>query len=418
MKRGKQGSRGEGGAERAVAAAVKVAPPPLRQAPELFISCLPGLEPFLARELAALSLGVAAQPEVGGCSLATGDPDIIYRLNLELGVAVRVLLRLGTFHCRSLGELARKSARLPWREWLLPARFAVRGESRLSRLYHRDAIAERVTQGIVEVLGDRVRDGDDVPGDGVPTVLARFLHDTCTLSLDTSGTPLHDRGYRAEPGPAPLREDLARALIMASGWDARSPLIDPFAGAGTIAIEAALLARRLPPGHAREFAFAHTRLFQSARWERVRAGALARAIAVPAQVLASDRRADCTDIMTRNAERAGVRDDLEIVTASFSESPWRNRLAAAGAVVTDPPHGRRMGDVATLGKLYRALGAWLQAAPLTCGIAILSSDRRLTLRTGLPLTTAFLSTHGGAKVRALVRAAGHQADTVSDDARA
>ena len=413
----KQGDTNRG-APRPAAPAVKVAPPPLRQDPELFISCLPGLEPFLLREIEGLDLGLEATLEAGGCTLPTGDPEIIYRLNLELGVAVRVLLRLGTFHCRSLGELVRKSSRVPWRDWLLPARFAVRAESRLSRLYHRDAIAERVTQGIVEVVGDRVRERDDVPGTGAPTVLARFLHDTCTLSLDTSGTPLHDRGYRAEPGPAPLREDLARALILASGWNARSPLIDPFAGCGTIAIEAALLARRLPPGHAREFAFAHTRLFNAARWEKVRAQAQARSVPLVGRVLASDRRTDCADITTRNAERAGVHGDIDVVAASLSESPWRAHLAEAGAVVTDPPHGRRLGDVAALGSLYRSLGVWLQTASSACGIAILSGDRRLTLRTGLPLKTAFLANHGGARVRALVRPVAGAAPVISDDARA
>lgn len=400
---------------------MKVAPPPLRQDPALFISCLPGLEPYLAREIEGLHLGLPVRQEPGGCTLATGDPALIYRLNLELGLAVRVLLRLGTFHCRSLGELARKTARLTWREWLLPANFAVRAESKQSRLYHRDAIAERVTQGIVDVVGDRVSasEVDDENANArlgpaavtTPTVLARFLHDTCTLSLDTSGAPLHDRGYRAEPGPAPLREDLARALIVASGWNMRSPLLDPFAGAGTIAIEAAVLARKLPPGHTRSFAFQHTRLFRRALWEQVRGAAQTHAIAAPARVFASDRRADCAAITARNAERAGVRADLEIATASLSQSPWREQLARAGAVVTDPPHGRRMGDATALVKLYRTFGAWLQAAPSDCAVAILSGDRRLTLRTGLALATAFLTTHGGVKVRALVRASPTAATT-------
>jgi len=369
----------------------------LRQAPELFISCLPGLEPLLAREVSDLGLGVTPAAVDGGVALATGDVRALYRCNLELGLAVRVLLRLGRFHCRSLGELARKATRLPWNEWLLPGRYQVRAESRRSRLYHRDAIAERVVQAASTVLGAPPADDP-----AAPTVLVRFLDDTCTVSLDTSGRPLHDRGHRREPGPAPLREDLARALVIASGWDRASPLIDPFVGTGTILIETAALARGLPPGRARTFALAETRLHDASAFAEVAAAAQARARPAPARLYGSDRRADCIDAARRNAEHAGVADDLELVTAALSESPWRRELARAGAVVSDPPHGRRLGTAASLVNLYRALGAWLADAPPSCHVALLSGDRRLTLRTGLRLTTAFLTTHGGAKVRAMV----------------
>lgn len=380
--------------------APKSTPPPLRQAPEVFISCLPGLEPLLAAELSTLGPTPQARVEAGGALLATGEPGVIYRCNLELGLAVRVLLRLGRFHCRSLGELARKSARLPWNDWLLPGRFQVRAESRRSRLYHRDAIAERVAASASDAVGASTSADADAP-----TVLVRFCDDQCTISLDTSGRPLHDRGYRHEPGPAPLREDLARALILASGWDAASPLIDPFAGAGTILIEAAMLARRLPPGGKRSFAFEHTRLFDAPAWRAALADAEQRSRPTSPRLLGSDRRADCIDMARRNAGRAGVAGDLTLAVASLSESPFRDDLAQAGAVVTDPPHGRRMGNPAQLVQLYRALGTWLAAAPASCRLAIASTDRRLTLRTGVALHTAFLTTHGGAKMRALVRTA-------------
>ncbi|MEZ5965582.1 MAG: hypothetical protein R3F56_17235 [Planctomycetota bacterium] len=344
-------------------------------------------------------MGIEPRLDQGGVVLATGDPATVYRCNLELGLAVRVLLRLGRFHCRSLGELVRKSARLPWNDWLLPGRYSVRAESRLSRLYHRDAIAERVVQAAASTLG-----GGPSAEPDAPSVLVRFLHDECTISLDTTGRPLHDRGYRREPGPAPLREDLSRALLLASGWDPTSTLIDPFAGAGTLLIEAALLARRLAPGRNRTFAVADTRLFDPEVFARVQAAAERRALPRAPRLLGSDRRADCIDMARRNAALAGVEGDLDLAVAPLSSSPWRDELAGAGAVVTDPPHGRRMGDPARLALLYRSLGTWLAAAAPTCRIAIASSDRRLALRTGLPLKTAFLSTHGGAKLRALVAA--------------
>jgi putative N6-adenine-specific DNA methylase len=378
----------------------------VRLDPELFISCLPGLEDLLAAELRELGLPEPTAKEPGGLTLPA-DPLTIYRVNLESGLAVRVLLRVAKFHCRSLGELVRKSQRLPWQEWLAPTGFAVRAESHKSRLYHRDAIAERITEGIVTHFSGRpTMPGGSGGGDGEAiSVLARFQFDTCTLSLDTTGRPLTDRGYRAEAGPAPLREDLARALIMASGWDRRAPLIDPFAGVGTIPIEAALLARQMPPGAGRRFALQGTPLYDARRWRDALAAAQGRIRTDGPRILGSDRRADCIAMAERNAERAGVRAAIEWAHAPLSETPWRAVVAEAGAVVSDPPLGKRMGSAEQLGALYRALGAWLADAPMSCGIALMSLDRRLTLRTGLPLESAFLTSHGGMRVRALVRRA-------------
>lgn len=370
-----------------------------RRSPELFLACLPGLEPWLERELAELGLPRPLASEPGGITIP-GDEVTIARANLECGLAARALLRVGDMHCRSLGELIRKTARLPWGEWFVPGPVRVRAESRRSRLYHRDAIAERVVAGIALALGT---DADAPPDDDAPSVLARFVDDHCTLSIDTSGRPLHERGYRLEPGYAPLREDVARALVLASGWDRASPLIDPFAGSGTIAIEAALLARRLPPGGTRTFAFEATRLCTGSVLAQVRAAAQAATVPAPPPIHASDRSEEAIGVVGRNAARAGVGADLRVATAPLSHSPWQAEVASAGAVVTNPPFGHRLGTPATLAGLYRALGRWLEAAPSTCGIAILSADRRLTLRTGLPLTTAFLVDPGGTKVRALVR---------------
>ncbi len=370
-----------------------------RRSPELFLACLPGLEPWLDRELAELDLPRPLGTEPGGVTLP-GDERTIVRANLELGLASRALLRVGDMHCRSLGELIRKTARLPWGEWLAPGPVRVRAESRRSRLYHRDAIAERVAAGIALALGTAP---DAAADDTAPSVLARFVDDHCTLSIDTSGRPLHERGYRLEPGHAPLREDVARALVLASGWDRVSPLLDPFAGSGTIVIEAALLARRMPPGATRAFAYEATRLCRPDVVAEVRAAALARVAVGAPPLFGSDRSEEATAIAARNAARAGVADAVRFVAAPLSRTPLAAELPRAGAVASNPPLGRRLGSPEALANLYRALGRWLEAAPATCGIAILSADRRLTLKTGIPLTTAFLVDPGGMKVRALVR---------------
>src|SRR5690606_27483884 len=168
---------------------------------------------------------------------------------------------------------------------------------------------------------------------GVP-VQIQMDHDRATLSIDTSGVPLHRRGYRLSIGKAPLREDLARALVIASGWDRASPLIDPFCGAGTIGIEAALLARSIAPGSQRSFAFERTPLLDEADWQAVRDRAASRRTPSCPRILLGDRDASVLAFARENAERAGGLDALEIVHASGTELPLGSERAT---VVTIPP---------------------------------------------------------------------------------
>ncbi len=132
-------------------------------------------------------------------------------------------------------------------------------------------------------------------------ILVRFFRDTCTISVDTSGELLNRRGYRLETAKAPLRETLAAGLLMASGWDAHSPLMDPFCGSGTIAIEAALMARRIAPGKNRQFAFMNWPEFDEKKWKHQLARSASLEIHSSVPILASDRVPSYSDSL-RNAE--------------------------------------------------------------------------------------------------------------------
>ena len=160
-----------------------------------------------------------------------------------------------------------------------------------SKLYHSGAVEERVR----EVL--------DRP-DGDQRVFVRILDDVVTVSLDTSGDSLHRRGYRGAAGKAPLRETLAAGLVLASGWDARSPLIDPFCGSGTIAIEAAMIARRMSPGRHRSFAFQQWPEFDAAGFERVLRGADGDVVAKCPPIMGSDRDEGAVAAAVENAAAA------------------------------------------------------------------------------------------------------------------
>jgi len=223
----------------------------------LFAVCAPGLEPVLASEMRAL--GLPGRALAGGVEVAGGLSEAM-RLNLWLRTASRVLLRIGEpFRATTFPELVRKASALPWERFLRKDTCAAfRVTCRKSRLYHSGAVAQRLHAALEARVGFRISrvesTGEEAPADA-QLFLARFDHDVCTVSVDSSGALLHQRGWRGPQAKAPLRETLAAALLLGAGYDGEEPFCDPLCGSGTIAIEAALIAMRRAPGIARRFAF-------------------------------------------------------------------------------------------------------------------------------------------------------------------
>jgi putative N6-adenine-specific DNA methylase len=369
--------------------------PPL----SLFAACQPGLEPLLAREIAGLGAQTSAVP--GGVDFS-GDVVLAMRAARWLGTASHLVLRVAEFRCRAPGELERKAAEVPWRVWLrADVPLAIRATSRATRVYHTGLIAERVRAAISRALG-AAPPTPSAPDAPAARLQVRFQRDVCTLSLEATSTPLHRRGYRLEGAKAPLREDLAHALVLASGWTPELALLDPFCGSGTIAIEAAGLALGLAPGRLRAPALEHLALFDAGAW---RAAAAETRPARVAPISASDRDAGAIAAARANAERAGVAHAIAFERAAVTKSAWLaapESAPARGVLVTNPPFGRRVSESRKLETLYQALGH--RAARLGAGwrVAILAHDPRLARRTGLALAVAFSTRHGGLSVSALV----------------
>ncbi len=371
----------------------------------LFAASAPGLEPMLAAEIVGLGIAAERVRTVAGGVEVDGDLEALYRLNLELGLALKVLFRVGEFPARRFDVLVKRCAQLPWEQWCSKeVDVDVRVTCKRSKLYHSVAVAERVRAGIAARVGypiepiEPVEPSDLVQGKPVIAVHVRIVSDLCTLSIDTSGESLHRRGYRLATAKAPLREDLARALILASGWDRQSPLLDPFCGAGTIPIEADWLARQVPPGHLREFAFMHAPRFDQALWERVRRSALAGVLDNGVPLLGSDRDAGAVRAALANAERAGAKD-VQIFEAPLSAAPFFvSPPASRGAVVTNPPYGLRIGHDADLRNLYRALGARVRALSGEWNLAVAVGAAEHARATGLGLKSALMTDHGGSKI--------------------
>ena len=369
----------------------------------LFAACLPGLEPLLAHEVTALG----AVPEVRGGGVSfVGDRRLVMAANLRLGTASHVLLRCAEFACRALGELERKAADLPWAQWLRPdVALEVRATARRSRVYHTKAIEERIGAAIARSLGAAPPPALAEEGAPCARVAVRFDTDRCSISLDTATSPLHRRGYRLQTAKAPLREDIAHALVLASRWRPGTALLDPFCGSGTVAIEAAMIALGIPPGHLRPPALAHTALWDASDWQAVLA-------AVPpapdhgcARISASDRDAGAIAAAQGNAQRAGVSAALELRCCAFAAHPWLTDSASAppeGVLVTNPPFGLRVQGGKGLVPLYQTIGHRLGRLGPKWRLALLAADPRLARRTGVELRVAFTTDHGGLAVTALV----------------
>lgn len=365
----------------------------------LFASCLPGLEGLLAAELTErgllkprLRLGPPA--EGGGVAFEGGAAEL-YRALRGLALAERVFVRHGPFGARDFAALEKAASLVPWERYLRPGEpLCVRAESRASRLYHEKGVAERVARGAGLRLKRRV---DLVPYDEdrpAPLAYARVAKDALLVDVDAAGAPLHKRGWRLQTAKAPLRETLAAALLRASGWDGEAPLLDPFCGSGTVAIEAALKAQGTPPGSFRRFAAERWPSFEPGAWEVERR--TARAAAAPPRILASDRDAGAVAAAKANAERAGVaaRIEFSVRPVSAVEPP-----PGPGFVVTNPPYGVRVSQGKDLRDLYAAFGGALRAKAGGWSVTLLTSGAPLARATGLGLEPGLSTLNGGLPVR-------------------
>ena len=366
-----------------------------------FAACLPGLEPLVHCELRALDIPADVVP--GGATFR-GDAATVMRACLWLGTASHVRLRVGEFRCRAPGELARKARELPWKSILhRDAPLSIQASSRRSRVYHTGAIKQRIADAIADALGGMPPDAS-ADDDSAARIAARFHEDTCTISLDATGTPLHRRGYRLDVRKAPLREDIAHALVLASGHTTNQALLDPFCGSGAIAIEAAGLVRGLPPGRLRTPPLTHTALFDADAWrEALQWRPPGREDGETGAIHASDRDTGAVQATTANAERAGVADIITATVHAFAAHPWLQPDAAParGMLVSNPPFGLRVSAQGKLLPLYQTIGRRVQGLGDGWRALLLTHDPRLARRTGLPLKAAFTTKSGGLAVTAM-----------------
>ena len=282
-----------------------------------------------------------------------GGWEICYAVNLWSRVASRVLWKVAEFPYRNEQDVYGAAKALDW-----PAYFPVERTLRVNVTAHKSPLKslEFATLRIKDAVCDRFREAlgkrPDIERTSPEVRVHAFLQaDRGTLYLDTSGEPLFKRGWRASPGEAPLRENLAAGIVMLTGWRPEEPLLDPMCGGGTLLAEAAAMARGRAPGALRSFAFEKLKHFDSRLWGEIKKRP-SKEQHSPA-LYGSDNDAEALSMARRNLAEAGVERWVKLEQTDVLA---RTAPAAAGVMIANPPYGERMGNEAELAAFYPKLG--------------------------------------------------------------
>ena len=319
---------------------------------ELVATCLFGLEHLLGEEIE--NLGYERISTIDGRVTFLGDEEAIALANINLRFAERVYIKLGSFSATTFDELFVGTAALSFAEFIgRDDAFPVKGHSIKSKLYSIPDCQAIVKRAAVKSMSERYG-LQTFPETGVKYQIEFFiLNDVATLMIDTSGTPLHKRGYRRESNGAPIRETLAAAIAKLSRPRENVLLWDPMCGSGTIAIEAAMLMRNIAPGKNRIFAAESFPIIKKKIWLDAREEAMENEISTPFEVYASDIDPASVALAEKNARLAGVSDTVRVFKMDARRISAEGRR---GTIVSNPPYGERLGTLSEAERLYRELG--------------------------------------------------------------
>jgi len=348
---------------------------------QFFAPCPRGLEGVLSAELGELS-AQSIVPAEGGVAFA-GDLALCYRTNLHSRIASRVLWKLGDWAYRSEDDVYRAAKSVPWaRRFDRRLTLRVNVSAIGSPLRSLDFITLRIKDAVCDrLLADAGRRPDIDTAQPDVRVHAFFEAERFTLYLDTSGEPLFKRGWRKSAGEAPLKENLADGILRLTNWQPETALHDPMCGAGTLLVEAAMIALRIAPGSMRTFAFEKLAGFDAALWDSVKAQASA--AREPVRTLAiygADLYGEQLKLAKANLSQLGLADAVSLKQANVLELPCPS---PAGVLVTNPPYGVRIGEQQELASIYPKLGDALKAKYAGWSAWVFTADMRLPKLIGL-----------------------------------
>lgn len=358
-----------------------------------------GAEELTAVELVKLGISDAT-PGKGGVSFYT-DLSGLYRANLWLRTASRVLVQLALFPCSTPAELYSGVHAIPWQELITPdMTLAVDCSLRDSTLTHSGFVALKTKDAIVDRIREACGSRPNVNTASPDVRINIHLHkNSCTVSLDSSGDSLDRRGYRLERNEAPLRETLAAAVIALTGWDGSIPLADPMCGSGTIPIEAALMAASIPPGLQRQFGFQRWLNFDAGLWNTICDDAKSGIRRLPVGLVTGydlDNRALL--LAGRNACKASLEGQIHFFHAAMQE--FRPE-GDTGVVIINPPYGKRLGEEDDLRELYCQIGDIMKKQCRGWTGYVLTGNLELAKYIGLKASRRYVLFNGAIECRLL-----------------
>ncbi|MGF1540359.1 MAG: class I SAM-dependent RNA methyltransferase [Pleurocapsa sp.] len=346
-----------------------------------YATVAPGLEAIAARELLALGATEIRQ-DYGGVHFQ-GNKELLYRANLWCRTIFRIFVPFAKIKSYNASELYRSVQNIDWRAYLNPdMTLAVNCTGSNKHLNHTHFTALQIKDAIVDwqTKQSGKRSSVDVENPDL-LIHAHLDNNRCLLSLDSSGSSLHRRGYRPAMGAAPLKETLAAAILEIAQWTPDLPFVDPMCGSGTLPIEASLKALNIAPGLYREFGFQTWLDFDAELWNKIEAEAEAQQLSViDVPIIGSDRDSTMLQQAKMNARSWGLEQYIQFSQQEISsiEAP-----ADRGIIICNPPYGKRLGDEAQLGELYRLLGDIFKQKFTGWTAYILTSSKQLSKQVGL-----------------------------------
>jgi len=323
--------------------------------PLFFAATSKGLVDVLDAEIKDLGLKVI-EKGMGGVSFDSSWEGC-YKANLHLRTATRIIKPVLDFPAYQLDDLYHNTLKHDFTKYIEPNQtFEIDASVRESKIRDQRMVALKIKDAIADQFRDKFGQRPDVNTKNPDLrVMARIVKNQVSLAIDTSGTSLNMRGYRIEAGEAPLRENVAAGLLMMSGWQPDQPLVDPMCGAGTILIEAAMIAKKMAPGLNRKaFGFQRLKGFQKEAWSSLIDEAIEQEVEMrPGILFGSDLDSKVLRAAKANAERAGVKECISFQRLSVTEI--KAPPTEPGFVLTNPPYGERLGQEPELQDLYKDL---------------------------------------------------------------
>ena len=338
---------------------------------EIIATTLFGLEEVLAKELH--EIGASNIEVLNRAVKYTGDQSILYKSNLYLRTALKILKPIAYFTAFNEQQLYDGIKKINWEEFITTEKtIAVDGTSYSEIFKHSKFIALKTKDAIVDKFREKSGVRPSVDTENPDLQINIHIADSyCTVSLDSSGTHLGKRGYRQAQTMAPISETLAAGIILLSEWDMRTDFIDPMCGSGTFPIEAALIATRTPSGRQRHFAFEKWKDYDADLWQNIKAESEKKIIPFTGKITGRDLDSGAVRIAGHNAERAGVDKIIKFESIDFlkSETAIENSF-----VVMNPPYGERLNEEDEMIPFYKEIGTKLKHFYMGCDAWIISGN--------------------------------------------